>query len=93
MGQIGARELVVLAIIVLLVFGAKRLPDIARSLGKSARILKSETAAMKAENNTAAAPPKEEPEPATGTARTIQAAPGDVSTARPVEEPKPTAQT
>jgi sec-independent protein translocase protein TatA len=43
MGQTGARELVLLLIVVLLIFGAKRLPDIARSLGKSARILKSET--------------------------------------------------
>ncbi len=91
MGQIGARELVVLAIIVLLVFGAKRLPDIARSLGKSARILKSETAAMKAENASAAPPqdgaaqpPAQEPP-----AKTIQAAPGDVTSSRTVDEPRP----
>ncbi|MDT0342054.1 Sec-independent protein translocase subunit TatA [Streptomyces litchfieldiae] len=95
MGQIGARELVLLLIVVLLVFGAKRLPDIARSLGKSARILKSETAAMKAENaSAAAAPPKgEEPEPQQPvTAKTIQAAPGDVTSSRPVDEPKPATQ-
>ncbi|MGH3562818.1 MAG: Sec-independent protein translocase subunit TatA, partial [Mycobacterium sp.] len=32
----------VLAVVVILLFGAKRLPDAARSLGKSLRIFKSE---------------------------------------------------
>ncbi|GAB2894169.1 Sec-independent protein translocase subunit TatA [Streptomyces mayteni] len=91
MGQIGARELVLLAIIVLLVFGARRLPDIARSLGKSARILKSETAAMKAESAAANPPaspePAASPEPVASESRTIRSTPVDVTTARPVQEP------
>ncbi|TDC21193.1 Sec-independent protein translocase subunit TatA [Streptomyces sp. 8K308] len=86
MGQIGLRELVVLAVIVLLIFGAKRLPDLARSLGKSARILKSETAAMKAES--AAANPPPEPPQTGAEPRTIRATPVDVTTARPAEEPR-----
>ncbi|WP_059010217.1 Sec-independent protein translocase subunit TatA [Streptomyces specialis] len=90
MGQIGARELILLAIVVLLVFGAKRLPDIARSLGKSARILKSETAALKAES--AATPPQGGEPQAPTVAKTIQSAPGDVAGARPVEEPRPAQQ-
>jgi sec-independent protein translocase protein TatA len=95
MGQIGPRELLVLLIIVLLVFGAKRMPDIARSLGKSARILKSETRAMKAENASAASSPaaSEPQQPAADAPpKTIQAAPGDVTTARTVEEPKAASQ-
>ncbi|MEU6824431.1 Sec-independent protein translocase subunit TatA [Streptomyces atriruber] len=40
--------IVVLAIVVL--FGSKRLPDAARSVGKSLRILKSETRALKDED-------------------------------------------
>lgn len=38
----GAEWLIIL-VLILLLFGAKRLPDMARSLGRSARILKSET--------------------------------------------------
>lgn len=42
MGTIGARELIVLLIILVILFGAKRLPDSARSLGQSLRIFKRE---------------------------------------------------
>ncbi|MFD9690721.1 Sec-independent protein translocase subunit TatA [Kitasatospora sp. NPDC001309] len=45
--------LVVLAVVVLL-FGSKKLPDMARGLGKSMRILKAETAAMREEDQPAA---------------------------------------
>ncbi|MFE7621624.1 twin-arginine translocase TatA/TatE family subunit [Streptomyces sp. NPDC057496] len=43
----GISELAIILIVVILVLGAKRLPDLARSAGKSARILKSEARAMK----------------------------------------------
>ncbi|MBC7267268.1 MAG: twin-arginine translocase TatA/TatE family subunit, partial [Streptomyces sp.] len=42
-------ELAVILIVVIAVLAAKRLPDLARSAGKSARILKSEARAMKDE--------------------------------------------
>ncbi|WP_320781742.1 Sec-independent protein translocase subunit TatA [Streptomyces sp. CRN 30] len=45
----GLSELAVILIVVILVIGAKRLPDLARSAGKSARILKAEAKAMKRE--------------------------------------------
>ncbi|MFE7623155.1 Sec-independent protein translocase subunit TatA, partial [Streptomyces sp. NPDC057509] len=40
-------HLLVVAIVIIMLFGSKKLPDMARSLGKSARILKSEAKAMK----------------------------------------------
>ncbi len=35
MGRIGTTELVLILVVLLLLFGAKRIPDIARSIGKS----------------------------------------------------------
>ncbi|WP_171167059.1 Sec-independent protein translocase subunit TatA [Streptomyces sp. I05A-00742] len=47
-------HLVVVLVVLVVVFGSKKLPDMARALGKSARILKSEARAMK--NDPAPAP-------------------------------------
>lgn len=38
--QLGAGEMVVILAVLILFFGAKKLPDLARSLGKSARELR-----------------------------------------------------
>ncbi|RVU28747.1 Sec-independent protein translocase subunit TatA [Streptomyces antnestii] len=43
-------HLLIVAIVVIVLFGSKKLPDTARALGKSMRILKSETKAMKADD-------------------------------------------
>lgn len=43
----GLSELAVILIVVIAVLAAKRLPDLARSAGKSARILKAEARAAK----------------------------------------------
>jgi TatA/E family protein of Tat protein translocase len=48
--NLGPREIVILLIVVLVLFGAKRLPDSARSLGRSMRIFKSEMKDMKADD-------------------------------------------
>lgn len=45
--NIGAPELIILGIIVIALFGWKKLPDMARSLGRSARVFKSEVDEMK----------------------------------------------
>ncbi|MEU4084423.1 Sec-independent protein translocase subunit TatA [Streptomyces aureus] len=84
-------HLLILVVVIVLVFGSKKLPDMARSLGKSARILKSEAKAMKDDGKQAdtGAQPAEEPAPAQ---RTIQASPGDVTSSRPVNEPTDTTQ-
>src|SRR4051812_22565501 len=89
-GRLGAPEIILILVVIVLLFGAKKLPDMARSLGKSARILKSEAKAMKSEGQQ---PAPAEPPFDTAAAqehsvpRTIQAAPGDVTSARPVSEP------
>ena len=49
--NLGPREIVILLIVVLVLFGAKRLPDSARSLGRSMRIFKSEMKEMKADDS------------------------------------------
>ncbi|MEU6481912.1 Sec-independent protein translocase subunit TatA [Streptomyces sp. NPDC047017] len=79
-------HLVLLVLVIVLVFGSKKLPDMARSLGKSARILKSEAKAMKddgGKSGTSARSAEEQP----AAQRTIQSAPGDVTSSRPVAEP------
>ncbi|MEU3223390.1 Sec-independent protein translocase subunit TatA [Streptomyces sp. NPDC006976] len=52
-------HLLIVALVVIMVFGSKKLPDMARSLGKSARILKSEAKAMKADAGADPAAPSE----------------------------------
>ncbi|MFD8395494.1 Sec-independent protein translocase subunit TatA [Streptomyces sp. NPDC059680] len=74
-------HLLILVAVVVLIFGSKKLPDTARALGKSMRILKSETKAMKEDG--ASNEPRPEPEPAPGP-RTISGAPEDTDASRPV---------
>lgn len=46
MSSLGFPEILLLVVIVVVLFGAKRLPDAARSLGRSMRIFKSEVKEM-----------------------------------------------
>jgi sec-independent protein translocase protein TatA len=46
MGGLSPWHWAILAVVIILLFGAKRLPDAARSLGKSMRIFKSEVKEM-----------------------------------------------
>lgn len=80
----GISELAIILIGVILIFGTKKLPELARSMGKSARILKSEAKAMKSDQTppaTAEAASDEATAP-----RIIRAAPGD-ATGRPAAQP------
>lgn len=53
MPNIGWTELIVILFVVLLLFGANKLPDLARSMGRSARIFKSEVKEMRNEDEAA----------------------------------------
>lgn len=75
-------EILILVLIILLLFGAKRLPDVARGLGRSLRILKSETREMQADGTTDA--------PAAVDAGTTQAA-APLPPAPPAADPAPPA--
>lgn len=50
MGSLQPWHWLILAVVVIVLFGAKRLPDAARSLGKSLRIFKSEVRELQSEN-------------------------------------------
>ena len=71
-------HLIIVLIVVFMLFGAKRMPDTARALGKSLRILKSETRALKDDfkdgvNGTESSPGASAD---AATPKTIKAAPG-----------------
>ncbi|MFD8593500.1 twin-arginine translocase TatA/TatE family subunit [Kitasatospora sp. NPDC059646] len=74
--------LLLVVVFAVLLFGGKRLPDAARALGRSLRILKAEGKALRGEfaagAQVPAAPPAAEPErvvkPAPGASRTDRAA-------------------
>lgn len=56
--DLGPWEIAIIAVVVLVLFGSKKLPDTARSLGRSLRILKSETKGLRDEDEpTVAAAP------------------------------------
>ena len=52
MGALRGWHIVVLLVVVLLLFGAPRLPELARSIGKSLRILKDETKSLTSDDGT-----------------------------------------
>ena len=60
-GNLGVPELLIIAGVIILLFGARKLPEMARSLGKSAKAFKEETKGMrgedKVETETVATPP------------------------------------
>ncbi|MFD7441185.1 Sec-independent protein translocase subunit TatA [Streptomyces sp. NPDC059909] len=91
-GNLKPLEILLIVVVILLLFGAKKLPDMARSLGKSARILKSEAKAMKKDDEAAPTATTDQTAQQQESPRTIQAAPGDVRSSRPVSEPNHTTQ-
>ncbi|WP_040790976.1 Sec-independent protein translocase subunit TatA [Nocardia paucivorans] len=65
MGGLSIWHWLIIAVVFVVFFGAKRMPDAARSLGRSLRIFKSEVTQMQNEgdsaSNTVAQPPQQLP--------------------------------
>ena len=86
--NLGAPEIILILVVLVLLFGAKRLPDAARSLGRSMRIFKSEVKEMGKDDD-------DSPPPATTAPREVEGrivdppAPVDppARTAAPAEHP------
>ncbi|MER6513803.1 Sec-independent protein translocase subunit TatA [Nonomuraea sp. NPDC001636] len=51
MSNLGVPELLIIAGVLVLLFGAKKLPDVARGVGRSLRIFKSETAKLREDDD------------------------------------------
>jgi len=61
MGTFSWSHLLIIAILFIVLFGAKRLPDAARGLGRSLRIFKSEVNQMQSETSQTDAAPVQQP--------------------------------
>lgn len=91
MGNIGTWQLVIVLAIVLLLFGAKRLPEAARGLGRSLKIFKTETQGLigddKDEDKSADAA-ADKPAPAQQTQRAVEPTtqPAEQRTSEPVSD-------
>ncbi|MEO5610435.1 MAG: Sec-independent protein translocase subunit TatA [Ornithinibacter sp.] len=89
MGRIGPPEIIIIAVLLIVIFGWKRLPDAARSLGRSARVFKSEVDEMKRENEATKSASDASGE--TVRSESIQAdRPGDPIVSTPVDRAMPT---
>lgn len=59
----GGSEWLIIVAVLLLLFGAKKLPEMARSIGQSARVFKGEMKGMKADDERAGPAPNPAPAP------------------------------
>ncbi|MCK9929592.1 Sec-independent protein translocase subunit TatA [Frankia sp. Mgl5] len=65
MPNLGTTEIIIIALVVLVLFGSRKLPDAARSFGRSLRIFKAETKGLREDDLPAhAAPSAPAPAPA-----------------------------
>lgn len=53
MGNLGPTELIIIALVIVLLFGASRLPSTARAIGRSMRIFKAETKGLREDSDDA----------------------------------------
>ena len=75
MGAVRPWHIIVLVVVLILLFGAKRLPDAARALGRSMRIIKAETKGLQDDDTDAKAEAQSGREPLRGEIADNQASP------------------
>lgn len=78
MGQLSPWHLLIVAVVFVVLFGAKKLPDASRSLGQSLRIFKAETRGLRDDPDT------DQPVRTTTTTRTLAAPPANPAEPAPV---------
>ncbi|MGH3647014.1 MAG: Sec-independent protein translocase subunit TatA [Micromonosporaceae bacterium] len=88
MGIVKPWHIIVLVVVLILLFGAKRLPDAARGLGRSLRILKAETKNLTEDDVDAKAEAQHSREPRS----TIEGEPVDRTDDTPSAENTPSAE-
>jgi sec-independent protein translocase protein TatA len=87
MPNLGGWEIVIILGVLVLLFGAKKLPDMARSIGQSARVFKGEMKGLRGDDEATPAPKAPEPQQ-----QAPQAPPAPLPPAAPVAAPQPPAQ-
>ncbi|MCK9903328.1 hypothetical protein CC117_28410 [Parafrankia colletiae] len=80
MPNLGTTEIIIIALVVLVLFGSRKLPDAARSFGRSLRIFKAETKGLREDDSSFPSSDAASSAPATLPAPVVNPAPA----ARPV---------
>lgn len=78
MPNLGTTEIIIIALVILVLFGSKKLPDAARSFGRSLRIFKAETRGLREDEMNATA----------ATQQTSAAQPAQPAAPLPIEAPR-----
>lgn len=84
-------ELILLLVVLVLLFGASKLPTAARSIGQSLRIFKAETKGLRADEDGYPQRPQQQPAPGTTPQTTTPQQvlpPSTPPTSTPIEEPQ-----
>jgi len=89
MNWLGPPEIIIIAIVIFALFGYKKLPDAARSVGRSMRIFKAETKGMREEDVQSRAEAEYRRGPLEGTARQPSPAPQPAPEAEPAPRQAP----
>ncbi|MQA87847.1 MAG: twin-arginine translocase TatA/TatE family subunit [Streptosporangiales bacterium] len=89
MPNLGAGELIIIAVVMFVLFGSAKLPDAARSLGRSLRIFKAETRRLDDDQPTRHQPTDPQlQQPGTTGSDSAAGSPDPAGTAKPRAEPE-----